>query len=553
VRELIASLDGCTGAKAGEIVLAANLSRATCRNITSEDAARLLQITRAVARPVNAERLGAVGPTAFPNTAYARSSGVVEFGSVVPLAEIPFVVETWAKQNEVEDPDTLLSVCVNRTPVTGVIEAARNKRDIDAFGCGLAHMIAQVPIAAQFIIVINITTPYMPITSDGKEPNLRPFLDVLRPAVAKAVRRARRPTAASRTSQKDIVLDNLDAAIADVSGNGEYRFTPRQILYVVRKIVRDEIDQNLTTKNFENIITDYEAEHGEIEGMYREPRGTLYHPHRSETITLGTLMVEEYERPIWTFNKLVYIEKEGWAQALKAARWGERHDCALLSSKGFSTRAARDLVDKLAEHDESVTVFCVHDADAYGTLIYQTFQEATKARSARKIKIINLGLEPWEALAMGLEIEAVEERDRHKPVADYVRQREDGTYWEDWLQKNRIELNAMTTPQFIAWLDGKVAGYEKLIPPAEILEAELNERVEHKIREAVIERVLREADIDGQVADTLANIQTPQPSTLAEGVKELFKRQPDQQWRHHIEEVAIECARIMDGTTREPS
>ena len=91
---------------------------------------------------------------------------------------------------------------------------------------------------------------------------------------------------------------------------------------------------------------------------------------------------------------MVYIEKEGANEALKEVRWSERHDCAIMSSKGFSTRAARDLIDKLAEHDEPVTVFCVHDADAYGTMIYQTLQEATKARGARKIKIINLGLEP---------------------------------------------------------------------------------------------------------------------------------------------------------------
>jgi hypothetical protein len=33
--------------------------------------------------------------------------------------------------------------------------------------------------------------------------------------------------------------------------------------------------------------------------------------------------------------------------------------------QGFFYRAARDLVDKLAEHDEDVTVFYVHDADAH--------------------------------------------------------------------------------------------------------------------------------------------------------------------------------------------
>ncbi len=118
--------------------------------------------------------------------------------------------------------------------------------------------------------------------------------------------------------------------------------------------------------------------------MYREPRGSITHPHRDETITLGTLMVEEYERPAWTFNKLLYIEKEGAQEALKQERWGERHDCAVMSSKGFSTRAARDLIDKLVEHDEPVEVFCVHDADASGTMIYQTLQEATQgARRAQ--------------------------------------------------------------------------------------------------------------------------------------------------------------------------
>ena len=96
-------------------------------------------------------------------------------------------------------------------------------------------------------------------------------------------------------------------------------------------------------------------------------------------------------------------------EALKQNRWLERHDCAVMSSKGFSTRAARDLIDKLVEHDEPVEVFCVHDADASGTMIYQTLQEETKARGARKIKIVNLGLEPWEAIEMGLEVETLEE------------------------------------------------------------------------------------------------------------------------------------------------
>jgi hypothetical protein len=416
-RELIAHLDGCTGAKAGEIVAAARLGRTACRDVTIQQATKLLQIARDNAKPVTPERLGLC--LSSNGSAYACASGIARFGSVPPLAEIPFVVEASAYKARA----TFLTVCVNRTPVTGDIYADRNQRKINAFGCGLSHTIAKAPKEVQFRIWLNITTPYMPITSDGKAPDLMPFFDNICAAVQKAVKKAHRPDAKDKLTQKDIVLDNLDTVIAQVSGDDEFRFNERQLFYALRPIVMDETGEELKIANFKNIITDYESEHGEISGMYREPRGSIYHPHRDETITLGTLMVEDYERPEWLFNKVVYIEKEGFSEALKDARWAERHDCMLMSSKGFSTRAARDLVDKLAEHDEPVTIFCVHDADASGGMIYQTFQEETKARGARKIKIVNLGLEPWEATDMGLELETVEAGDRRKPVADYVRDR----------------------------------------------------------------------------------------------------------------------------------
>ena len=66
---------------------------------------------------------------------------------------------------------------MNRTPVTGDIHAARDKREINVFGCGLAHTAAEAPKEAHFGICLNITTPYMPITSDGKAPDLKLFLE----------------------------------------------------------------------------------------------------------------------------------------------------------------------------------------------------------------------------------------------------------------------------------------------------------------------------------------------------------------------------------------
>jgi len=298
--------------------------------------------------------------------------------------------------------------------------------------------------------------------------------------------------------------------------------------------------------NFKGILTDYENEHDEIEGMYREPRGSIHHPHRNEDIPLGTLTVEDYERPIWTFNKLVYIEKEGFSEALKDSGWANRHDCALMSSKGYTTRAARDLVDKLAEHDEPCTIYCVHDADAWGTMIYQTFQAATKARGARKVRIVNLGLEPWEAVEMGLEVEDVEEGEKRKPVADYVLEREDeapdGESWEEWLQTHRVELNAMTTPEFIRWLDSKMVehGDGKLIPPPAVLAAELERTLAIRVRATLTERILREGGLEGQVTAALGALKRPKGTTLAKGIGSMFKRSPEREWRAHIEAVVAE-------------
>jgi hypothetical protein len=144
---------------------------------------------------------------------------------------------------------------------------------------------------------------------------------------------------------------------------------------------------------------------------------------------------------------------------------------------------------------------------------------------------------------MGLEVENVEESKRRKAVADYVLERDsrsDSHTWETWLQTRRVELNAMTTPQFIEWLDQKMAehGSGKLIPPPDVLTEELAERIDRKVRAATTERILREAGFEDQVAAAIAAIKTPGAATLARDIERLFDEEPDREWRDHIEAVA---------------
>ena len=56
------------------------------------------------------------------------------------------------------------------------------------------------------------------------------------------------------------------------------------------------------------------------------------------------------------------------------------------------------------------------DADAAGTLIYQALQEGTRARPGRRVQIINLGLEPWEAIDLNLQVETAK-YEKRQPAA----------------------------------------------------------------------------------------------------------------------------------------
>jgi hypothetical protein len=232
--------------------------------------------------------------------------------------------------------------------------------------------------------------------------------------------------------------------------------------------------------------------------------------------------------------------------ALKDEKWPERHDCALLTSKGYASRAARDLLDLLGETDEPLYFYCIHDADAAGTMIYQSLQETTLARPGRKVKIINLGLEPKEALALGLDPEPVEWKgDKELPVARYVAE-EWGEEWQEWLQTNRIELNAMSTPEFLEWLDGKFADQPgKVIPPAEVMAEALETKLEESLRDKHVARILAEAGIDDLVAkDMQARASQIKAAvvTLDKKVARALDKSPKEPWSAPVERIAEKIA-----------
>jgi hypothetical protein len=547
VRALVESFAGCSGAKASKV--AADFTGRPCESLTRHEAETLLAAMRRASRQVNAKRLGAVGHDLQPSAGYARVAADFQAKPArgkLP-AVVPVVVEAWASAADTP----AIAFYVNRTPITAEIHASRCMKDKGTYGimgCSLSdeHRNTASPVKVsrgrEYSLVVNVTTPYMPVTTDGKAPDLSVIGGTIRGALEKAIRRAKRKSAngnGRQISQAAVITKALPAAIDKASGGGQHRYNQRQLFYVLRPHVLDALGVEPSWDWFCKVVTKCEADRGgDLPGIYRDDRGTLYHPHTGEYIPLGTRAVEEYRRPEWTFNKVLYCEKEGFFATLIDAQWPERHDCALLTSKGYGSRAARDVLDLLGDSDEPLTFYCVHDADGPGTMIYQTLQEATAARPRRRVEIVNLGLDPAEALDMGLPVEPAERKDgKRVPVADYI-----PPGWRDWLQTHRIELNAMDTSTFLKWLDAKMdQASGKLIPPPDVLAAYLCEQTRVSIRQALTHEAIATARVEQRTDEAMTRVEADigkMNGQLDRKVRRDLAVDPARAWREPVAEVA---------------
>jgi hypothetical protein len=540
VRDVVGGFEGCS-ARASEIA-GVFLGRPAV-SLDRDEAQELLASARSHCDPVKPQRLQLLKHALGGH--HAKSYGTLTMNVVRGklAAELPYTVEAWCSPLEAGDGDEAV-VLVNRTPVTGNVDLTREseKTHVALFGCNLGHKfrVGRKPVS----VTINVQTPHMPITSDGKAPNLRLYVEAIADVIESAARKCQRanPSAKGRP-QARAILDHLEEDLVK-AGGGKSRFSQRRLFYVVRPRLLDEFRKEPSWNWFCKVITAHESERGaDIEGMYRDNRGSLYHPHLRVEIPLGTLSVERYERPRWTFNKILYSEKEGLFGILRAEQWPELNDCALLTSKGYATKAARDVLDLLGETDEDLDFFCIHDADAYGTRIYQALQEGTVARPGRRVRVINLGLEPWQAREMGLEVERFPRAKKRRPVGDYV-----GAEWTEWLQTNRVELDSMSTAAFVEWLDRAIAehGNGKVMPPTAAMAEHLAATARQVLEGRVRERILAQAGFEAQVAAAMSALHG-QLEACVPGIQNLVSTALEanhaELWRQPVERLAEELVR----------
>ena len=334
-------------------------------------------------------------------------------------------------------------------------------------------------------------------------------------------------------SLKEAVFRVLPEAIVRAS-DGNFEFQDRQLYYQVRPLIAQYTNKELTFSYFSPpLLTEYEEQHGEIPGLLFDGRGHFQEPHEAIEFELGTKEVNNYEIPEWEYDKILFIEKEGFKPILDAARLGQRYDMAIMTDKGFIVRAAKKLLARATS--KQITILAVHDADISGYDIARTLVEETRTTKGLVVRVIDIGLKVTDALAMGLSPEPVNVK--HE-ISSKLKPRLTPQELE-FFKKYRIELNAMTSGQLIDWIESNIAKLglaKKLIPPSEVLSNEIYLKLESGLKEradAIIKETLGKAlsDLDQLAVDLLKQVNKPNPEGHIDELRDDMAGLPTQHWR----------------------
>jgi hypothetical protein len=472
----------------------------------------ILQAMKGETKPVQPEALGIIGEAHFKAELGAEN---VKYHCYRHKGEVPFVVEAAFAYNEgLKGPEYTLGL--NFAPAFGDPFAntrlvGKYRKKDDKFGYGVKGLASEFKLHHddKAHLIVHVTHPALIFQDRGKV-HVAASAD-LRDAVGKAVSEVLKHHCATKkredreleaqyakrpeVSLRDAVFAVMREAACRASGDGALPYSVRQLYYKVRPLIQQYTSRELKYAYFTPaLVTEYEDEYGSLAGLIYDARGHLYEPHNGTELSLGTTEVDEYQIPDWEYDKILYIEKEGFQDIFEAADLGRRYDMAIMTAKGFACRAAKQLLNRAL--GRQITILAAHDADIAGYEIARTLAEETRTSRGIHIRVIDIGLNVKEALAMGLEKEAVYVK---RKMSSALRRRLTEEEY-NFLRQYRIELNAMTSDQLVGWIEGKLAENglaSKVVPPDDVLAREIEARLEEGISEradravtSAIERIL---------------------------------------------------------------
>jgi Topoisomerase 6 subunit A/Spo11, Toprim domain len=277
----------------------------------------------------------------------------------------------------------------------------------------------------------------------------------------------------------------MEECYMKASDNNRLPATARQIFYVARPLIQEQTDKPLSYPYFsQTLLPNFVNENGKDWDVVYDDRGHFMEPHTKRVIGLGTLNVRRYlsgirrleleeadfeaasvktHGPNGSFGAVLFVEKEGFMPLFERVKLAQRYDIAIMSSKGMSVTAARELVNRICD---TVPLLVLHDFDSAGIVIKDTLENDTRRYSyTSPPSVIDLGLH-YE------DISGLPSEPNNSNISDERLSRAGlGQVAINFLRNQRVELNAMTSRQLIDFVEDKLKqhGIQKVIPDSETL------------------------------------------------------------------------------------
>lgn len=589
VREFVSEFRGLSAtAKQKEIVDAAGMAGmclhdlVSAGDIDSRLTATLLAAMQGASKAVKPEALGVIGEEHLAAwlQRFEASPESIRYKKIAGTAAgRPFVVEVALGVHAESYNERRVVVGLNGSPTLrsplGALDRLLGENRVDSWD----------PV----LLVVHLASPHFQFTDRGKsqlalDHEMRAALVSAVETVTKTWKQAKRHAdregrlreseldelrktrRRQELSIKDAAYAVMEEAYLKASGGGTLPANARQIMYAARPLVLEltggrflKDANNFGQKYLPAYMEDFPTKTANWDVIY-DARGKLIEPHNDTRVDLGTLEVRRYVSR-WTnsvrspggvtldhrvetggpanrYGYALFVEKEGFNELLQHGKIAERYDMAIMSTKGMSTTASRNLVARLS--DAGVTILVLHDFDKAGFSILHTLRSDTRRWQYRQApNVVNLGLRIEDVVAMNLQSEPVEYDSSVDPrinlrqsgaSEDECRYLVQGMRHGRWFGE-RVELNAMTSDQFLSWLRQRLddVGVAKMVPAEDALQA----AYEYALQRAHIQKAIDEANANYERRDVTI------PDALADEVKRRIAG-TSSAWDDAIFEIACE-------------
>ena len=223
----------------------------------------------------------------------------------------------------------------------------------------------------------------------------------------------------SREKINAVAFEIMPKSYREVSGRNNRWANARQIMYAARGEIQERSGKDKFSDSYftQRLLPDFMEQNPRLTAKWKvafDDRGHFADPHTGLMIGLGTVAVREYVEklheleikqaaiasahvdtygPHGSYSAVLYIEKEGFMALLEEEKLAQRFDLAIMSAKGMSVVAARELADEVCHHWH-IPLFTLHDFDKAGFSIAAGFKQRQSRRYTfqNQIEVYDLGL-----------------------------------------------------------------------------------------------------------------------------------------------------------------